>query len=77
MSGTLDKGARFCSRNIHFTVRNRVYLPYNYLSMMAIQNNKGKTLDKELYNPEIFFCIDGNTSLHLCADNFKELEFIL
>lgn len=77
MSGTLDKGARFCSRNIHFTVRNRVYLPYNYLSLIAIQNNKGKVLDKQHYNPEVFFCIDGNTQLHLSADNFKDLEFML
>jgi hypothetical protein len=47
------------------------------LAFIIIENNKGKALNSNSYDPDAFFCINGNTALHTLANNYKDLEFIL
>jgi hypothetical protein len=77
MGGTIDKGSRFCKNNHHFMIRNRVYLPFSYYSLVLISSNVGKNLSKKMYDPSAYFCINGNTALHAFAVSFKNLSFLL
>ncbi len=51
LGGVIDRGPRFCSKNLHFLVRNKMYLPYSYFISVLLDNNKGKDLTKNTYDP--------------------------
>lgn len=76
LGGSLDKGSRFCYYKEHFIVKNKLYIPYSYLSLVIIQNTYKQKLDLSKYNPVEVFSIDGNTILHRYAGSFKDLDFI-
>lgn len=58
-------------------VRNRFHLPYNYFVLILMENNIGKQITSENWDPDAFYRIKGNTVLHSYANNYKMLEFIL
>ena len=41
IGGDISKGSRFCSDNIHFMVRNRIFLPYSYFTLILFDKYKG------------------------------------
>lgn len=44
---------------------------------MLLDNNLGKTLSREMYDPNAFYLLEGSTVLHSFANNYKNLEFLL
>ena len=58
-------------------IRNKVYIPFSFFSLVLIDNNKGKEFTSSNYEPDAFYCIDGETVLHKQVKNFKNLEFLL
>ncbi|CDW77734.1 wd-40 repeat protein [Stylonychia lemnae] len=73
----IDKGSRFCSKNQHFMIRNKFYLPYSYLSLILMDQNQGLALNNERYDPEAIYFYEGQSVLHQYSNNYKPLEFIL
>ena len=58
-------------------VRNKLFIPYSFFTLVMIENNIGKGFNEETYDPEAFFCLKGETVLHTQANNFKNLDFLL
>ncbi|CDW78432.1 wd-40 repeat protein [Stylonychia lemnae] len=75
----IDKGSRFCSKNQHFLIRNKFFIPYSFFSLvqMESQKEKGLTLNNDIYDPEAIYYYEGQSVLHEYANNYKPLEFIL
>jgi len=55
LGGVVDRGSRFCSKNTHFLVRNKVYIPYSYLILVLKENNSGKQISVDNYDPDAFY----------------------
>jgi len=49
----MDRGPRFSNgkSNPKFLVRNSIYLPYTYQTMMLRYQNKGQLLNEDNYDP--------------------------
>eukprot|EP00347_Sterkiella_histriomuscorum_P005811 403355181 len=77
LQGDLSKGSRFCFQNLHFMVRNKVYMPYSYFTLILFDHFRGQTVNNDTYDPNSFYYFQGDTVLHTYANNYKGLEFIL
>lgn len=74
---TLDKGSRFCHDSEHFLIRNKIYIPYSYYSLMMTEKNKNGNFDIMLIDPECLFCYNNQTIFHLLAKDYKNLKKFL
>ena len=58
-------------------MKDKIFMPFNYYIFVLLDNNIGKTLTREMYDPGAFYLLEGSTVLHSFANNFKNLEFLL
>ena len=52
-------------------------MPFSYYIFVLLDNNIGKTLTREMYDPGAFYLLEGSTVLHSFANSFKNLDFLL
>jgi len=74
----METGYKFSQNGEHFLIRNHVFLPHSYFTLILLDKYKYTELTNEIYDHKNFvFRYGGDTILHLNHDNYRNLSFLL